>query len=250
MDWFYWTTQKYIQDPEILSGLNPYIVKPLTFDILLGLKKSHRDQIYEYVTKNNLQDRVVLTYYQYCNAHPLLSRSKDQWIMGVDDIDAVDDHIENMSIRATYSACPIKYHGKTIPMSAIIPTAIYNQTAYTIVAETKADSEYTFYTEKIVKPIMAERLFIVFAGRYYLNNLRSLGFQTFDGIIDESYDSIRDPNTRFAMALEQMHKLIDRPQQEILSAIQSITQHNKQLMMSTRWDLALTDGMRKIFGLQ
>jgi hypothetical protein len=120
-------------------------------------------------------------------------------------------------------------------LSQIIPTNIYNQTAYTVVAETNAFNHFNFYTEKIVKPILAERLFIVFAGRYYLNNLRSLGFRTFDGIIDESYDAVEDPQTRYALACEQLRYLCTVPQEEILDKIKPIAQHNQEVMLGTNW---------------
>jgi len=78
-------------------------------------------------------------------------------------------------------------------------------------------------------------LFIVFSGQHYLRNLRSLGFKTFDGIIDESYDSIEDNNLRFKLACEQMQYLIDQPQEEILAKIRPITEHNKRIMLATDW---------------
>jgi hypothetical protein len=120
-------------------------------------------------------------------------------------------------------------------ISTIVPISIYNQTAYSIVAETNFDNDYSFYTEKIVKPIIAERLFIVFSGQYYLRNLRSLGFRTFDGIIDETYDTIEDPTTRFARAFKQMEYLITLSQADVLEKIREIVEHNKRIMFETDW---------------
>jgi hypothetical protein len=120
-------------------------------------------------------------------------------------------------------------------LSQVVPISIYNQTAYSIVCETNYDNHYNFYTEKIVKPILAERLFIVFSGQYYLRNLRSLGFKTFDGIVDETYDDIEDYNLRFELACEQITYLINQPQEKILEQIRPITEHNKQIMLETDW---------------
>ena len=86
-----------------------------------------------------------------------------------------------------------------------------------------------------MKPILARRLFIVFSGQYYLRNLRKLGFQTFDSIIDETYDNIENHDERFRLALEQMHKLIDRSQDLILEKIRPIVEHNYNLMISKDW---------------
>jgi hypothetical protein len=120
-------------------------------------------------------------------------------------------------------------------LSQVIPFSIYNQTAYTVVAETNYDNHYSFYTEKIVKPILAERLFVAFSGQHYLRNLRSLGFKTFDRIIDETYDSVEDCDLRFKLACEQIQYLINQPQEEILDKIRPITEHNKQIMLATDW---------------
>ena len=78
--------------------------------------------------------------------------------------------------------------------------------------------------------------FIVFSGQYYLRNLRSLGFKTFDGIIDETYDSIADNDQRFKLACEQIQYLINQPQDKILEKIKPITEHNYHIMMSTEWN--------------
>jgi hypothetical protein len=133
------------------------------------------------------------------------------------------------------SITPIKFNGQQMPLSQVIPFSIYNQTAYTIVAETNYDNHYSFYTEKIVKPILAERLFIIFSGQHYLRNLRRLGFKTFDGIVDETYDDIEDHDLRFKLACEQIKYLCGQPQEEILAKIRPITEHNKQVMLETDW---------------
>jgi len=120
-------------------------------------------------------------------------------------------------------------------LSQVVPISIYNQTAYSVVAETNSDNHYSFCTEKIVKPILAERLFVVFSGQYYLRNLQSLGFRTFDGIIDESYDSVEDYDLRFKLACEQIKYLCEQSQEEVLAKIRSVTEHNKQVMLETDW---------------
>lgn len=78
-------------------------------------------------------------------------------------------------------------------------------------------------------------MFIVLSGQHYLRNLRSLGFKTFDGIIDETYDSISDNDQRFKLACEQITYLTNQPQEEILEKIQPITEHNKRVMIETDW---------------
>lgn len=218
MDWFI-TTCDFYKSIDILNKLNPYCIKPKLFDILLGWKKPHRDVVYNYIVDNNLSNQVIMTY--------LTDRTKPIDQQG----------IWNVAIPAnTFNTITqIKYLGISASLSQLLPVDVYNSTAYTVVCETNYDNHYSFYTEKIVKPILARRLFIVFSGQYYLRNLRQIGFQTFDGIVDETYDTIENHYARFQLALEQMHKLIDQPQDLILEKIKPIVEHNYNLMISNDW---------------
>jgi len=224
MDWFITTSGHYqSHQPEQLS---PYTVKPKMFDILLGQPKPHRYLIQSYVKSSRLTDQVIMTMLQDNNLSPISQQNNSNWLWEP-GITAHD------TLRG--SITPIKFNGQQMSLSQVIPFSIYNQTAYTVVAETNYDNHFSFYTEKIVKPILAERLFIVFSGQHYLRNLRSLGFKTFDGIINETYDSVEDYDLRFKLACEQIQYLCERPQEEILAKIRPITEHNKQVMLTTDW---------------
>jgi hypothetical protein len=78
----------------------------------------------------------------------------------------------------------------------------YSQVAMDIVNETVFHYPYPYITEKTLRPINCKRMFILFAPAGQLSYLQGLGIQTFDDIIDESYDQIKDPEQRF-LAVEQ-----------------------------------------------
>ena len=225
MDWFVMSTYFYKQNP-ILDQLSSYSPKPKTFDILLGGSRPHRTKIYDYILKNNLNDRVIMTYMGNLNK-PLQQLPTSNWIWP-EGLDIPEKDI-------SWTVTPINYQGRSMSLSTIVPINIYNDTAYSIVAETNYFNHFNFYTEKIVKPILAERLFLVFSGLHYLKNLRSLGFKTFNGIIDESYDDVENTELRFQMIFEQMQYLFNQPQEKILEQIQPITEHNKRVMLETDW---------------
>jgi hypothetical protein len=160
MDWFV-TTCGFYKDTDILKKLDPYKVKSKYFDLLLGWRKPHRDIIYNYINENNLIDKVTMTY--------LTDRSIPINQQGIWEV--------AMPANTFNTITQIQHLGSSASLSQIIPLNVYNQTAYTVVAETNYDNHYSFYTEKIVKPIHAKRLIIVFAGHNYLKNLISLGFK-------------------------------------------------------------------------
>jgi hypothetical protein len=95
-----------------------------------------------------------------------------------------------------------------------------------LVCETNYSNQFSFFTEKIAKPIIAHRLFIVISGQHYLRNLRRLGFKTFDSILDETYDTIEDPETRWNMAVDQAISLSRQDQQLVLKKVIPIAMYN------------------------
>lgn len=62
-------------------------------------------------------------------------------------------------------------------------------------------------TEKIFKPIVAQRPFMLAAAPGNLRYLKSYGFKTFDRWIDESYDDIQDNDLRLQAIVNQTKKL-------------------------------------------
>jgi hypothetical protein len=134
----------------------------------------------------------------------------------------------------TYSQ-RVLYYGHELGLSQVIPTKIYNQTNYSLIAETNARNDFSFPTEKVTKPLMAGRLFVAIAGQYYLRNLRSFGFKTFDSIIDESYDAEPDPIKRWSMAMQQCEWLCQQDPEVVLEQVQPIVDHNKQRIFGHDW---------------
>ncbi len=222
-DWFITTVDHY--NKLSLDSLDPYSTKPKTFDILLGQPRAHRDLIYNFVHENNFNDHVLLSYMQ----HPTSIQQQDTsgWLL--------EPGVELPEQRFRNTITPIVYQGRSMSMSQVVPISVYNQTAYTLVTETNYADHYVFFTEKIVKPILARRLFLVLGGRYYLRTLQKLGFQTFNNVIDESYDSIEDYQQRARLLGEQIKYLIAEDQQSVLDQIKPIVEHNYQHMMSTDW---------------
>ena len=224
MDWFETSTYFYRHWlPEILTRLRPYEPKYRSFDILLGRKKLHRDELYKHTREHPYLG--IVTYFNDHNAK--LDNDPEKWIwehtgVGIGNV-------------PEWTVDRIQYYGHQMSLSQIIPITVYNQTAYSAVAETCFHDDFAFYTEKTSKPMIARRLFVMFAGQHYLANLRKLGFQTFDGIIDESYDHEPDALVRWRRAWEQMTWLAEQPQESILEQIRPIVEHNFNHIMTTNW---------------
>jgi hypothetical protein len=111
---------------------------------------------------------------------------------------------------------------------AIVNSRCYSDTWYSLVTETIFDYPYSFRTEKIYKPILMAHPFVVVANRGYLRDLIDAGFQTFDSIIDESYDQIDCPHTRIQRIIETVRSISDSGAEHFWEASRDICKYNQQ----------------------
>jgi hypothetical protein len=98
-----------------------------------------------------------------------------------------------------------------------------------IVTETVFYHDKLHLTEKIFKPIVAQRPFMLAAAPGNLAYLKSYGFQTFDQWIDESYDNIQDPDQRLQAIVDQTQRLSamsDSDLREMHQEMQTVLEHN------------------------
>ena len=228
LDWFHTSSEFYVRANSgfLDDKLMPYQTKNKMFDILLGCQRPHRDFVYQHIKNNSLEDKTVMTYVYYAHRSII---NNDQFILETENIKL------DPATTYTHSVNRVMYYDFPMQLSQIVPIEIYNQTAYSLVTETNACNDFNFYTEKIVKPLLARRLFVVIAGQYYLKNLRAMGFKTFNSIIDESYDDVADNQQRWKMAMQQVEILCRQDQRAVLDSIKDITEHNYQLISNKNW---------------
>jgi hypothetical protein len=213
-----------------LKELTHTTPKPMYFDALLGHSRSHRDFVYDAIQSKNLQEQILTTYMNQRESGYLLIddnfKTNFEW----------ETDIENFDNTVTLPSDSVQYQGLTVALYNILPIQVYNRTAYSIVAETGLDNRYSFFTEKTAKPIMARRSFVMFSGYKFLQNLQNLGFQTFNNIIDESYDLMYNDNDRWSAAFEQVQRLCKMDQSEVFAKIAPAVEHNYSLLMNTDWE--------------
>lgn len=225
-DWFDITTRIYKEVPDELTKFDYHYPKEKYFDALLGRVRPHRTFVYDAVNKSNYRHNFIMTYYNDCLDLKKFFKEKFIW-------DPDCELLPDIEIEGTHSE--INFRGVTTAISRVIPTGIYNRTAYSIVAETNGKNGITFFTEKIAKPLIGKRLFVVFSGYKFLELLQSLGFKTFSNVIDESYDQIYDDQERFAAAFRQVKKLCETNQVGVTNKIKDVVEHNYKIIMETNW---------------
>jgi hypothetical protein len=100
---------------------------------------------------------------------------------------------------------------------------------WNIVTETVFYYDKLHLTEKIFKPIVSKQPFMLLAAPGNLAYLKSYGFKTFEGIIDESYDTIQDNDLRIEAVVKQLHwycNLTPGEKIEVIKQLEPIIQHN------------------------
>ena len=98
-----------------------------------------------------------------------------------------------------------------------------------IVTETVFYYDKLHLTEKIFKPIVSKQPFMLLAAPGNLAYLKSYGFKTFEGIIDESYDTILDNDQRTEAVVRQLAwycALSAEEKQTVIEAIAPIVEYN------------------------
>jgi hypothetical protein len=111
-------------------------------------------------------------------------------------------------------------------VSSIVPWEIYNRTYFSILVETLGYGDTYLMAEKIGKCLHARRLFVHFGVPNWLQQLRSLGFETFGSVLDESYDDIKIDLWRWAAAFEQVKFISRQNLPALLLKVKPILDHN------------------------
>jgi hypothetical protein len=119
----------------------------------------------------------------------------------------------------------------------------YSCTAIEVVLETLFDDTRLHLTEKTLRPIACGRPFMLMATYGSLQYLRDYGFRTFDGIIDETYDTITDPRKRLNAVVQEMVRIssLNSSEKYILwKQLYDIAKFNQRLFFSEDWQQSIS----------
>jgi len=99
-----------------------------------------------------------------------------------------------------------------------------------IVSETFVS--HVFFSEKTYKPIKYFQPFVLINGQYSLQYLRDMGYQTFSGYIDESYDLESDNERRIELAIQASLYFVNREDlHEVMKELYPIFEHNHNVFI-------------------
>lgn len=105
----------------------------------------------------------------------------------------------------------------------------YRDTYFSLVSETVFEYPYSLRSEKTYKPMAMGHPFIIAANRGFYRDLRNLGFQTFDHLIDESWDLVDNDETRLKRIADTVRDLCSQDLDKFQVAAEPVTKYNQQL---------------------
>ncbi len=120
----------------------------------------------------------------------------------------------------------------------------YAVTGIEVVLETLFDDSRWHLTEKALRPIACGKPFILMATAGSLQYLRNHGFETFDGLIDESYDLITDSRARLDAVVQEMKKIAalnSNAKQLLYTKLHAISQRNRQRFFNGLFDQVIEE---------
>ena len=108
----------------------------------------------------------------------------------------------------------------------------FERTILSVITETTWNQGEIFITEKTFRAIAHGHPFIIVGPNGFLGKLRELGFKTFDGILDESYDNIANHRHRLDAIVNEIKRLCNLDpvtRKLIYKQLHDIAMQNKQI---------------------
>ena len=160
------------------------------------------------------------------------------------NIDYTNHHFTNKSLTITSTTLHKTFKPNTHSScaSADYNSSDYSNTGIEVVLETLFDEERWHLSEKTLRPIACGQPFILAATPGSLQYLQEYGFETFDGLIDESYDKIIDSKARLQAIVIEMQRIAAIPivdKQLLWQRLYAIAARNKQKFFSQEWQTSI-----------
>lgn len=213
--------------------------KPYQFLFLNGRARPHRKYLYEHLRRRGLLDRSL---YTMLDAKPTVVRRFCFREHGIDvmatptPLRRLPDEYEVERYRNPEFG-PIVLDRTNLKQELFrrewgeiyLYDKPYIDTYFSLVTETVcSESDISFRTEKIAKPLAMGHPFIVAANRGFYRDLRDLGFRTFEPMIDESFDLIEDAQTRMDRLIQVVQDLCKQDLDGFMDQCLAICKYNQQ----------------------
>ena len=216
-DWF--------TNSDILEKRNKYFVCPNR-----NSNKKHRFSLGCFFEMKNIWDKMYCSFLKKANSKQILDELTGNIKYKL--VEAADKFIKKLPIEMDTENLN-ESEKESFESMRSFKKEIYLDSYIHIITETNFSKDI-FPTEKLINPITVLQPFILFGAAGYLNYIKELGFKTFDGFIDESYDEEQDAGKRFEMLCNEIERLSKLSLKEIHNwyiSIIPILEYNRNFAM-------------------
>lgn len=189
--------------------------------------REYRLKFTECIVQSGLHDQCLTTFNPECESGHYHDFVPENLSLAIQQMN-LEEYFEKCTVDGTASADYNNYD--------------YQTTAIEVVLETLFDDTRWHLTEKSLRPIACGKPFILAATPGSLQYLREYGFQTFDGLIDESYDTVQDPVKRLETICAEMKRISQLPaeqKRQLWYQLYEIAEYNKKLFFSADWQQSI-----------
>lgn len=140
--------------------------------------------------------------------------------------------VQSLDNLVTYDTYSKGYWSTNNPMNYL-----YKDILIDIVSEPTCKGNTFYPTEKIVRPILFGKPFIVMGSKNYLIYLRQMGFKTFYDFWDEDYDGY-DGKEKYHKILKLIDTISTMTQDQLCdmqNKMQHILDHNRELLLNKKY---------------
>jgi hypothetical protein len=234
LDWYYFyhgfAALDWFRDAKYLADINQPRKVFASYNHITHGKRSYRMALTARLFQQNIDQHGDISFHGTVD-QCLAELNSDQ-----SELDAVDKHLVKACLHDCKFQPPLYLDTNSIngTFSARLGHAEYQlwqDSFWHLVNETVFYDDKIHLTEKIFKPIVALRPFILVSSAGSLQYLRQYGFQTFGNYIDESYDLEIDPVKRLDMISSEVARLCSLGTvalADMFTDMQSILNYNKQ----------------------
>jgi hypothetical protein len=214
---------EWLKSSDILNKRKKYFVCPNR-----NSNKPHRHTLGCFFEAENLWDKLYCSFLQKYN-------TKTKFIDGLSKelINKFAQALPNFAMKVPIEMDTEnlkKDEKESFEVTRAFKKEIYTDSYIHIVTETNFSNDI-FPTEKIINPMIVLQPFILFGAPGYLKYIKELGFKTFNGFIDESYDNEYNDGKRFEMICDEIKRLSELSLEEIhnwyISIIIPILEYNR-----------------------
>jgi len=124
---------------------------------------------------------------------------------------------------------PGEYYGQYLQIKD------FEKTFFSLVTESEVADDSIYFSEKMIKPLIAKHPFILISSKGTIKKLKELGFKTFDKWWDESYDECDYFIQRIDKIVKIVQEISNKPKEQLVKMreeMKDICNHNQKLLFS------------------